>query len=130
MLRPSHSMQRSRLSGRHPEVLGIFRSSYSGLPNSMLNSPQIFSLIHNQAQKLNNILIARTEKVYVLYWLAKWHEKVRQSGFKSFNSVARSIENHNKMIVNYFDIRSINASAKSFNGATDRAKIKACSAQF
>ncbi|WP_374759711.1 transposase [Dyadobacter chenwenxiniae] len=34
--------------------------------------------------------------------LAKWHEKVRQSGFKSFNTFARSIENHYNNIVNLF----------------------------
>lgn len=75
--------------------------------------------------ELSNIFTTTTEKIYGLTRLAKWHEKVRQSGFKSFNTVARSIENHYKTIVNYFDNRSTNASAESFN-----AKIKAFRAQF
>ncbi|WP_157474970.1 transposase [Dyadobacter sp. Leaf189] len=75
--------------------------------------------------ELSNIFTNTTEKIYGLTRLAKWHEKVRQSGFKSFNTVARSIQNHYKTIVNYFDNRSTNASAESFN-----AKIKAFRAQF
>jgi transposase len=77
------------------------------------------------ALELSNIFTTTTEKIYGLTRLAKWHEKVRQSGFKSFNTVARSIENHYKTIVNYFDNRSTNASAESFN-----AKIKAFRSQF
>jgi transposase len=77
------------------------------------------------ALELSNIFTNTSEKIYGLTRLAKWHEKVRQSGFKSFNTVARSIENHYKTIVNYFDNRSTNASAESFN-----AKIKAFRAQF
>ncbi|WAC15427.1 ISAon1 family transposase [Dyadobacter pollutisoli] len=77
------------------------------------------------ALELSNIFTNTTEKIYGLTRLAKWHERVRQSGFKSFNTVARSIENHYKTIVNYFDNRSTNASAESFN-----AKIKAFRAQF
>lgn len=75
--------------------------------------------------ELSNIFTNTTEKIYGLTRLAKWHEKVRQSGFKSFNTVARSIEHNYKTIVNYFDNRSTNASAESFN-----AKIKAFRAQF
>jgi transposase len=51
------------------------------------------------ALELSNIFTTTTEKIYGLTRLAKWHEKVRQSGFKSFNTVARSIENHYKTIV-------------------------------
>ncbi|WP_340235717.1 transposase [Emticicia soli] len=57
--------------------------------------------------------------------LAKWHEKVRQAGFKAFNTVARSIQNYYKTIVNFFENRSTNASAESFN-----AKVKALRNQF
>jgi transposase len=38
--------------------------------------------------ELSNIFTNTTEKIYGLTRLAKWHEKVRQSGFKSFNTVA------------------------------------------
>ncbi|WP_366187540.1 transposase [Flavobacterium ovatum] len=44
--------------------------------------------------------------------LAKWHEKVDQSGFKSFGTISRTITNHYQTILNYFDNRSTNASAE------------------
>lgn len=70
---------------------------------------------YHLALELSNIFTNTQEKLYGLARLAKWHEKVRQSGFKSFNTVARSIENHYQTILNYFDNRSTNASAESFN---------------
>lgn len=80
---------------------------------------------YDLAQELSNIFTNTKEKIYGLTRLAYWHEKVRQSGFNSFNSVARSIENHYQTILNYFDNRSTNASAESFN-----AKVKAFRSQF
>lgn len=74
---------------------------------------------------LSHIFENTNDKMYGLARLAKWHEKVRQSGFKAFNTVARSIQNHYETILNYFDNRSTNASAESFN-----AKIKAFRSQF
>ncbi|GAB4052168.1 transposase [Spirosoma litoris] len=77
------------------------------------------------SQSLSHIFENTTNKLYGLGRLAKWHEKVRQAGFKAFNTVARSIQNHYETILNYFDNRSTNASAESFN-----AKIKAFRSQF
>lgn len=77
------------------------------------------------SQKLNWIFETTKEKIYAYTRLAKWHEMVRTSGFKSFNTISRTIMNHYKTILNYFDNRSTNASAESFN-----AKIKAFRAQF
>lgn len=57
--------------------------------------------------------------------LAQWYNEVEQAGFKSFNTVSRTIQNHYTTILNFFDNRSTNASAESFN-----AKIKAFRAQF
>ena len=57
--------------------------------------------------------------------LAQWYDKVEKAGFASFGIVARSVEAHYKNILNYFDHRSTNASAESFN-----AKIKAFRASF
>lgn len=76
------------------------------------------------AQGLSWIFTNTKEKIYGLTRLAKWCEKVEQSGFKSFNTISRTINNHYKNIINYFDNRSTNASAESFN-----AKIKAFRAQ-
>jgi transposase len=80
---------------------------------------------YSLAQELRNIFEKTTEKIIGLSKLAKWHEKVNQSGFKSFNTISRSIMNHYQTILNYFDNRSTNASAESFN-----AKIKAFRSQF
>lgn len=77
------------------------------------------------SQSLSHIFEKTTDKLYGLARLAKWHEQVRQAGFKAFNTVARSIQHHYETILNYFDNRSTNASAESFN-----AKIKAFRAQF
>ncbi len=49
---------------------------------------------------LSHIFENTTDKLYGLARLAKWHEKVRQSGFKAFNTVARSIQNHYETILN------------------------------
>jgi transposase len=77
------------------------------------------------AQDLRNIFENTTDKIYGLSKLAKWHERVAQAEFKSFNTISRSIQNHYQTIVIYFDNRSTNTSAESFN-----AKIKAFRSQF
>lgn len=76
-------------------------------------------------QDLAGVFQNTKNKIYALTNLARWHEKVRQSEFKSFNTISRTINNHYQTILNYFDNRSTNASAESFN-----AKIKAFRSQF
>jgi transposase len=80
---------------------------------------------YHLSQKLSWIYNNTTDKVYALTRLAKWHEEVAQAGFKSFNTISRTIELNYKRILNYFDNRSTNASAESFN-----AKIKGFRAQY
>lgn len=80
---------------------------------------------YDLAQDLRNIFENVTDKIIGLSRLAKWHEKVKQSSFKSFNIVSRSIENHYQTILNYFDNRSTNASAEM--KFTNTNKIKAMS---
>ena len=57
--------------------------------------------------------------------LARWYERVEKSGFAAFAKVMRTIHMHYEKILNFFDKRSTNAAAESFN-----AKIKAFRAQF
>jgi transposase len=76
-------------------------------------------------QNLSWIFNNTKDKTSALIRLAKWDEKVRQTEFKSFNTIARTMSIHYQNILNYFDNRSTNASAESFN-----AKIKAFRAQF
>ena len=76
-------------------------------------------------QNLSWIFNNTKDKTSALIRLAKWDEKVRQAQFKSFNTIARTMSIHYKNILNYFNNRSTNASAESFN-----AKIKTFRAQF
>jgi transposase len=77
------------------------------------------------SQSLKNIFQEKRGKIYAYTRLASWHEEVSKAAFKPFNTISRTIMNHYKTILNYFDNRSTNASAESFN-----AKIKAFRAQF
>ena len=52
--------------------------------------------------------------------LAHWFKDITESGFKSFNTISATIYSHYPEILNFFDNKSTNASAESFN-----AKIKA-----
>nr|WP_322785732.1 transposase [Solitalea canadensis] len=53
-------------------------------------------------QKLSWIFSTTTDKLYAFVRLAKWNELVEQSGFKSFNTLSRTIINHHQHILNYF----------------------------
>lgn len=77
------------------------------------------------SQELSWIYNSTKDKLYAYARLARWNEKVEQSGFKSFNTISRTIFLHYPDILNYFDNRSTNASAESFN-----SKIKAFRAQY
>ena len=77
------------------------------------------------SQKLSWIFSSTKDKIYAFARLAKWNEEVEQAGLKSFNTISRTIVNHHVNILNYFDNRSTNASAESFN-----AKIKAFRTQY
>ena len=75
--------------------------------------------------QLGNIYHSVKLKGVAFSRLAKWYDQVEKSGFESFNVVVRSIQSHYLSILNYFENRSTNASAESFN-----AKIKAFRASF
>jgi len=62
--------------------------------------------------------IARTK-------LTLWFNKIEQSGFKAFSTIRRAFETHYNTIINYFNGRSTNDAAESFN-----AKIKEFRRQF
>lgn len=77
------------------------------------------------SRELSSIFSFTKDKGVAFTRLAQWYNRVEQAGMKSFSSVARTIQNHYLTILNYFDNRSTNASAESFN-----AKIKSLRAQF
>jgi len=80
---------------------------------------------YNLAQGLSFIYENNYDKRVAIVKLAKWYNKVEKSGFKDFNTVSRSIQLHYQSIVNFFDNRSTNASAESFN-----AKLKEFRREF
>jgi transposase len=80
---------------------------------------------YNLSMELGHIYHTTKDKGVAFTRLAKWYDKVEKSGFKTFNIIAKSIQEHYLTILNFFDNRSSNASAESFN-----AKIKAFRASF
>ncbi len=80
-----------------------------------------YSLTHS----LRMIFTHNSEKGVALTKMARWFNDVTDSGFKSFNTISATFYSHYPQILNYFDHRSTNASAESFN-----AKIKAFRNQF
>lgn len=77
------------------------------------------------SQKLSFIYENNTVKNIARTKLAHWYKDVEESGFKAFNTAAKSIYYHYDNILNYFNNKSTNASAESFN-----AKIKRFRAEF
>ena len=75
-----------------------------------------YSLTHS----LRMIYAKNTMKDAARLSLAHWYNKVADSEFKSFNTIAGTIYEHYDEILNFFINRSTNASAESFN-----AKINA-----
>lgn len=75
-----------------------------------------YSLTHSL-----RMIFSHTETKGVAYTkLARWYNDITDSDFKSFNTISATIYTHYPNILNFFDNRSTNASAESFN-----AKIKA-----
>ena len=74
---------------------------------------------YHLADGLRKIYNQKIPKPVAMLKLAHWFKNVEESGFKSFSVLSKTIVNHYNDILNYFERRSTNASAESFN-----AKIK------
>jgi Transposase and inactivated derivatives len=77
------------------------------------------------SMELTRIYNTTIDKQVGLTRLARWYDKVEKLNLKFFKSVSETMQNNYGIICNYFDNRSTNASAESFN-----AKVKAFRAQF
>lgn len=77
---------------------------------------EAYSLTHS----LRMIFSKNTVKDAARLSLARWYNKVGDSGFKSFNVIAATLYEHYDEVLNFFVNRATNAFAESFN-----AKIKA-----
>jgi len=91
----------------------------------LFNRYPLLEKAYNLSRELAHIYSHVKEKGVAFTQLARWYEKVEKAGFKSFNTVIRTMQNHYLTILNFFDHRSTNASAESFN-----AKIKAFRSQL
>ena len=76
---------------------------------------EAYSLIHSLRMIFNK---NRTKDESRLS-LTRWYDNVNASGFKSFNVIASTLYEHYDEELNFFNNRSTNALAESFN-----AKIK------
>lgn len=114
----------------------LFKKQLGGIPQdwsvSQVHRAEIlFKLYPNLEQayqlsrKLSDIFTHSKERIVAFKKLAMWYNDVEKAGFKAFNTIAKTIENNYEKILNFFDNRSTNASAESFN-----AKIKAFRNQF
>jgi len=75
---------------------------------------------YNLSLRLGQIFTISKDKQAAFKRLAIWYNDVEAAGIDAFKTVARSVQTHYESILNFFDNRSTNASAESFN-----AKIKA-----
>lgn len=82
-------------------------------------------LAYNLSMKLGEIYHPVKDNGVALTRLAKCYDEVEKSGFETFGTVSRSVQNNYQYILNFFENRSTNASAESFN-----AKVKAFRSQF
>jgi len=109
----------------------LFKREVNWTPSQSYRAELLFGLYpdleraYKLSQGLSIILSTSRDRLVAFKKLAIWYNQVEAAGFRSFNTVSRTIQNNYETILNYFTNRSTNASAESFN-----AKIKAFRAQF
>jgi transposase len=109
----------------------LYKSREKWTESQNERAQMIFSLYpdiktaYNLNQELRGIYNNNNDKHIAMTKLAHWYRNVEESGFKNFNILLNTITLNYQSILNYFDNRSTNASAESFN-----AKIKAFRSQF
>ena len=103
----------------------LFKSKDKWSPSQIIRAEILFryyptlEVAYNLTMQLRSIYNTTKDKNIALTRLAKWYNAVEKSVFEHFGTVMRSIQSHYQTILNFFDRRSTNASAESFN-----AKIK------
>lgn len=109
----------------------LFKSEHKWTPAQNYRAEILFKYFpdieqaYDLCRGLSRIYERTKHKSIALTQLARWYDEVDKAGYKSFNTISRTIQNHYQKILNYFDNRSTNASAEAFN-----AKIKAFRSQF
>lgn len=95
-------------TGRQKQRAAILFEEYPDIKTA-------YGLCHS----LRMIFAKNTVKDAARLSMAKWYNKVEEAGFKSFNVIAATFYEHYDEILNFYNNRSSNAMAESFN-----AKIK------
>lgn len=109
----------------------LYKTSEKWTSNQSLRAKILFDLYpdikkaYDLNQQLRQVYNTQKDKGVAMLKLARWYDQVEKSGFKTFNTIMNTISLNYESILNYFDNRSTNASAESFN-----AKIKAFRTQF
>lgn len=109
----------------------LFKSCDKWTPKQKHRAEILFKLYptiqqaYKLSRKLSTIFTNNTNKQIAYKKLAIWYQDVDQAGFKSFNTIAKTIQNNYDYILNYFNNRSTNAAVESFN-----AKVKELRRQF
>lgn len=80
---------------------------------------------YDLAITLSRIYSTTKEKGIAYTRFAHWYKDVEEAAFKSFNTICKTVTENTIGILNYFENRSTNASAESFN-----AKIKSFRSSF
>lgn len=103
----------------------LFKSAEKWTAKQKMRAQVLFELYpdikkaYGLTHSLRMIFTQTKEKGVAYTRLAKWFNDITDSGFKSFNTISATVYAHYPEILNFFDNRSTNASAESFN-----AKIK------
>ena len=109
----------------------LFKTKEAWTPTQIFRAELLFSRYpllekaYDLAMQLGMVYNKTKIKEVAFSKLALWYDRVEKAGFKSFNIVAKSMQANYLTILNYFNYRSTNASAESFN-----AKIKAFRSAF
>ena len=104
----------------------LFKSREKWTESQKLRAKLLFDLYPDikKAYELTHdlrLIYSKTKNKGVAFTkLAQWYNKIGETEFKSFNTIAATIHSHYAEVLNFFNNRSTNASAESFN-----AKIKA-----
>ncbi len=107
----------------------LFKTEDKWTPKQRLRAEVLFKYYpqlekaYKLTMKLKYIYHTTKDKGIAFTRLAQWFRKVEEAGYTQFNTVMNSIAARYETILNFFDRRSTNASAESFN-----AKIKTCRA--
>lgn len=103
----------------------LFKNSNKWTPKQKIRAQILFEnypdlhKAYTLATKLNHIYEKSTVKAIAITRMAHWFRDVEHSGIKNFATVMRTFQIHYDSIANFFNNRSTNAAAESFN-----AKIK------